>query len=412
MQQPAQLSTRMVAADKVSASDVAAWAALESRASEPNAFLSPHFVIPSARHLTPEQVPQVLIVERQRGAARDVVGIAVVTEESATRQVPVRRLAGYRSRHSFLSGLLLDREGPEQVFDAMLGFIREAFPRCKAVGMPQVWSDGPLAAPGGIASKACEFSPLLTETTPRAILRPSDCEAQLQDKALARRIRDLDRRQRRLRQLGELAWRCHRSEGIPAESIEAFLTLEHMGWKGEQGSSLRSRPEDEAFFRDMVAGFATQRRVMFAELTLDGEPIASICNLVSGSVGFCFKIGWNPAFRSNSPALINELPLRRHRLFRQRRQRRVLHQRAVAGTPRPLDDPRSHRGDRRQRAARRRLGGSVDPQVPPGGQRAVGANGAGPRGRTAIRDRDRRGLSSAAPERRLDHGFVVRCLRG
>jgi CelD/BcsL family acetyltransferase involved in cellulose biosynthesis len=312
MHQPVQFSTRMVAADSVRANDVDAWAALESRAVEPNAFLSPYFVIPSARHLTPEQVPHVLIVERQVGAARELVGVAAFTEKGATRQMPVRRLVGYRSRHSFLSGLLLDRECPEQALEAMLRFIRKTFPRCGAVGIPQVWSDGPLAAPGGMASKAGNFRPFLTEPTQRAILRPADCEAHLHDKALARRIRDLDRRQRRLCQLGKLDWRCHRTDGIPAESIEAFLALENMGWKGKEGSSLRSRPEDEAFFREMVTAFASERRVIFAELTLDGVPIASICNLVSGNVGFCFKIGWNPAFRSTSPALINELEFMRN----------------------------------------------------------------------------------------------------
>jgi CelD/BcsL family acetyltransferase involved in cellulose biosynthesis len=152
---------------------------------------------------------------------------------------------------------------------------------------------------------------MLTQPIPRAILRPADCEAQLRDKALARRIRDLDRRKRRLSQQGTLDWRLHRADGIAAESIETFLALENMGWKGDARTSLRSRPEDEAFFREMVAAFASQRRVMFAELTLDDQPIASICNLVSGNVGFCFKIGWNPAFRSTSPALINELEFMR-----------------------------------------------------------------------------------------------------
>jgi CelD/BcsL family acetyltransferase involved in cellulose biosynthesis len=312
MQQPAHITTRIVAADSVCAGDIDAWAALESRAIEPNAFLSPHFIIPSARHLTPQQVPHVLIVERQVAAVRQLIGIGIFTETRATRQVPMRSLIGYRSRHSFLSGLLLDREFPEQAFEAMLGFIGKRFPWCRAVGMSQVWSDGPMASPGGVASKACDFSPLLTQTAPRAILRPTDCRAHLRDKALAKRIRDLDRRQRRLSQLGEVDWRFHRAEAIPAESIEAFLALENMGWKAEEGSSLRSRPEDEAFFRDMVAAFASDRRVMFAELTLDGVPIASICNLVSGNVGFCFKIGWDPAFRSTSPALINELEFMRN----------------------------------------------------------------------------------------------------
>lgn len=297
----------MVAADRVGAGDVDAWAALESRAIEPNAFLSPYFVIPSARHLTPDEVPHVLIVERQVGAVRQVVGVGVFTEKEATREMPFRSLVGYRSRHSFLSGLLLDRDCPDQALEAMLRFVSRAFAHCKALGIPQVWSDGPLAEPGGIASRICSFTPRLIETTWRAILRPADCEAQLRDRTLGRRIRDLDRRARRLRQLGELEWRCDRNDNLPARSIEAFLSLEHMGWKGEQGSSLRSRPQDEAFFREMVTAFAARRRVIFAELVLDGVPIASICNLVSGKTGFCFKIGWNPEFRSTSPALINEL---------------------------------------------------------------------------------------------------------
>ncbi|CAN5390085.1 hypothetical protein BH09PSE5_BH09PSE5_30950 [soil metagenome] len=302
----------MVAADSVCASDADAWAALESRAIEPNAFLSPHFIIPSVRHLTPEQVPNVLIVERQAAAAREVVGIGVFVEVGATRQLPVRSLVGYQSRHSFLSGLLLDRECPQQALETMLKFIGKQFPWCMALSIPQVWSDGPIAAPGGVASKACTFKHSLTETTPRAILQPADCELNLHDKALAKKIRDLDRRQRRLSQLGEVGWQFHRAEAIPPESIEAFLALEHMGWKADEGSSLRSRPEDEAFFREMVAAFASERRVMFAELTLNGAAIASICNLVSGNAGFCFKIGWDPAFRSNSPALINELEFMRN----------------------------------------------------------------------------------------------------
>jgi len=99
---------------------------------------------------------------------------------------------------------------------------------------------------------------------------------------------------------------------MPEEAIEAFLSLEHMGWKGDEGSSLRSRPEDEAFFREVVSGFASEGRALFIEVTFDGVPIASICNFIAGNVGFGFKIGWDPGFRAASPALINELELMRH----------------------------------------------------------------------------------------------------
>jgi Acetyltransferase (GNAT) domain len=117
---------------------------------------------------------------------------------------------------------------------------------------------------------------------------------------------------RRLRERGTVGWRWHRDQGIPDESVEAFLALEHMDWKGEEGSSLRSCPRGEAFFREVVAGFASARRALFTELTLDGAAIASTCTLISGNVGFGFKIGWNPDFRAMSPGWLNEIEFMRH----------------------------------------------------------------------------------------------------
>ena len=40
--------------------------------------------------------------------------------------------------------------------------------------------------------------------------------------------------------------------------------------------------------------------------------IASLCNLVSGDVGFGFKIGWNPEFKAYSPGVLNEVEFIRH----------------------------------------------------------------------------------------------------
>jgi len=310
----ARFSTRVVAADHICNEDVAAWAALESHAIEPNAFLSPYFVIPAARHLTPNQPPLVFFVERMAAGevGCELVGVGVFTESAATKHTPVRRLVGYRSRHSFLSGLLLDREHAVQALEAMLAFIRKSLPHCKAIELPLALSDGLLAGPGGTAVQASMHAPRIAKVEPRAILVVADCAGNLRDKTLAARIRDIDRRQRRLRERGEVAWRWHREARIPAKAVEAFLSLEHMGWKGDKGSSLRSRPEDEAFFREAVNWFASEGRTLFIEVTFDGVPIASLCNFISGNVGFGFKIGWDPAFRAASPALINELELMRH----------------------------------------------------------------------------------------------------
>jgi len=312
MKRSVQLSTRVVAADHVGNRDVVAWAALESRAIEPNAYLSPHFVIPAARYLTPAQAPLIFFVERVAAGERELVGVGVFTQAAATKRTPVRRLVGYRSRHSFLSGLLLDRGYAAQALEALLEFVRKSLPQCKAIEIPLAFDDGPFAGPGGIAGRACTHAPKISEVEPRAILVVTDCSEHLLDKKLAARFGDIDRRLRRLRERGAVAWRWHREAGIPVEAVEAFLSLEHKGWKGDEGSSLRSCPEDEAFFREAVSGFASEGRALFTEVTLDGVPIASICNFIAGKVGFGFKTAFDPAFRLNSPGLINELEFMRH----------------------------------------------------------------------------------------------------
>jgi hypothetical protein len=305
------MATRIVAVDHVCNEDVAAWAALEARAIEPNAFLSPHFVIPAARYLTPDQTPLVLFVERTTSDGRELIGVGAFTEAAATYRTPVRRLVGYRSRYSLLSGLLLDREHAVPALEALLQFVHASLPHCKAIELPLVRGDGPLFDAAGIAVNASTHAPRVSRLDPRAILVMADCAAHLSDKTLAARLRDIDRRLRRLRERGHVDWRWHREAGATAEAVESFLSLEHMGWKGAEGSSLRSRPEDEAFFRAAVSGFASDGRALFVEVTFDGIPIASMCNFIAGNVGFGFKIGWNPAFRSFSPALINELELMR-----------------------------------------------------------------------------------------------------
>ncbi len=312
MKQSVQFSTRVVAADHVDNVDVAAWAALEYRAIEPNAFLSPHFVIPAARHLTPDQAPLVFFVERVAAAGRELVGVGVFTEAAATKRTPVRRLVAYRSRHSFLSGLLLDCEYAAPAMEALLEFVRKSVSHCKAIEIPLALSDGPFAGPEGIAGRSCTHASRSINSEPRAILVVANCSEHLRETSLSSRIRNIDRSLRRLRERGAVAWRWHREAGIPADAVEAFLSLEHKGWKGDEGSSLRSRPEDEAFFREAVAGFASERRALFTEVTFDGVPIASICNFIAGNVGFGFKTAFDPAFRSASPGLINELELMRH----------------------------------------------------------------------------------------------------
>jgi hypothetical protein len=89
--------------------------------------------------------------------------------------------------------------------------------------------------------------------------------------------------------------------------IETFIELEHTGWKGAQGTSLRSDPQQATFFREMIRAFRADGDVFFTELRLEDEVIASTCNLRSGGDGFAFKCSFESSYSKYGPGILNEL---------------------------------------------------------------------------------------------------------
>lgn len=290
--------------------DVQAWASLESRAAEPNAFLSPHFVLPALRHLDPLVKPTVFLVERVFAGQRELLGAAVLRRTAGTRSFPLSHWIAYESKHSYLSGLLAGQERPDEVLDTLLHHLNRKGSH-NGLELPRVAVDGPWGRALAGSDLAGQWVDVGVSER-RSVLHPSSAGAALVREVFGKRTKDLERRMRRLREQGEVTWRCHRGAGIPEAVVEDFLALEHAGWKGSEGTSLRSNPSEEAFFRDMVSGFGGEQRAIFTEVALDGRAIASGCHFLSGGAGFCFKIGWDPQYKAYSPGILNEVEFIRH----------------------------------------------------------------------------------------------------
>jgi SAM-dependent methyltransferase len=301
---------RASAATDLDPASIAAWADLESRALEPNAYLSPHFVLPALRHLDPGAKALITLIEQAAGASTTLIGAAVLVPVMGTRTLPLPHLLAYQSRHSFLSGLLLDRDRAALAVGALLDWLRTQRWRWHGLEIHRAWADGAQAEL--IAASIHERGMARKEWDPRvrAVLTPARDIAVL-EASLGSRLKDLRRRRRRLDEMGAVASALHRKDGIPEATMEGFLALEHQGWKGETKTSLRSNPADEAFFRDAVARFGQSQRVFFTELTLNGAPIASTSNFVSGNAGFAFKLGWRPDLGKMAPGILNEVELLR-----------------------------------------------------------------------------------------------------
>ena len=96
------------------------WQALESRALEPNAYLSARFVLPALKHL-PHAVP-VWAVSVHDGGARGgtLRGLGLFQPRPWRPLFPLPHAQVYASLHSYLGGLLLDAEAAHPALRVML----------------------------------------------------------------------------------------------------------------------------------------------------------------------------------------------------------------------------------------------------------------------------------------------------
>ncbi len=282
---------------------VAEWSALEREALEGNAFLSPNFVLPALRWLTPRRT--VLALSARLGGR--LVGLGVFEPRAASSRVPMLHLRSYGCEHTYLSGLLLSRDCAEAAANAMFVWLRRWRRVWGGVEFSLRPADGPLAEVMAQASAAAGTPWHAYVDFERATVVP----AEVNDVAMAawwskNQRKKRRRSQRALEATGPVTyvtrWGCR---GTDAET-ERFLELEGMGWKGEGGSALNSAPHREAFFRAMVDGFGATGDNYFSQLRSGDTVVASSMNLVSGDVGFGFKIGWHEDFAEASPGTLHE----------------------------------------------------------------------------------------------------------
>lgn len=290
---------------------IARWALLEERALGSNAYLSPRFVIPAVRHLAgPKEASEILFVfvEKVKGGVDGLSGAGVFLRSTGTTSLPFPHLKAFLSPHSFLSGLLIDRDEAEAVARAFFRFFCGENEPWHGVEFKYRASEGPQARLLDAVAEEVGATWYESESTRRAIFVPGNGgEKYLQSNVSSRRAKILRQLRRRLGEQGTVRWRALFGPDIGGASVNRFLELEHMGWKGEQGTSLRARPSHEAFFREMVEGFRVNERLFFTELSLDDCVIASAVNMISGGAGFAFKIGWHPDYSKLSPGVLNEV---------------------------------------------------------------------------------------------------------
>jgi CelD/BcsL family acetyltransferase involved in cellulose biosynthesis len=283
----------------------APWRALEGRALEPNAYLSPRFVLPALDHLSSPGPPWAVAVWSSAACA-ELLGLGVFQRQRAQRRFPLPHAQAWGSVHAYLGGLLLDAGQAEPVLCALLDAVASRSPGLHLRDLPwhgptaqllcKVARQRRLSWHGG-----CRYERACLD------LGPEGAAARWQAHVTGARRREAARLRRRLQERGRLDWQWLRAGGVDEAAVDRFLALEHAGWKGREGTSLRSDAPQEAFFCRMAEAFRRDGELFFTELRLDGRTIASSCNLRTGDRGFAFKVAFDPAHARCGPGILNEL---------------------------------------------------------------------------------------------------------
>jgi CelD/BcsL family acetyltransferase involved in cellulose biosynthesis len=138
----------------------------------------------------------------------------------------------------------------------------------------------------------------------RALLqREADTKAGISTK----HAKELRRLERRLSEHGDLAYAAIQPGEDWRPWFDDFLDVEASGWKGAEGSAIRSSPQDTAFFRAVVSEAHARGRLQLLRLAVGGQTAAMKLNLCGRDGAYALKIGYDEGYAPFSPGVLLEL---------------------------------------------------------------------------------------------------------
>jgi CelD/BcsL family acetyltransferase involved in cellulose biosynthesis len=119
-----------------------------------------------------------------------------------------------------------------------------------------------------------------------------------------KRRKELKRLRARLGEQGQLQSVELESGGDVGPFLEAFLTLEAKGWKGQRGTAVANDTKMKQGFAAGLTAMHCNGRLKFWQINLDGRPIASLFALVDDGEATLGKIAHDEDFAKYSPGVL------------------------------------------------------------------------------------------------------------
>ena len=284
-----------------------AWQKLARNASEPNIFYEHWMLGPALRHFPIHSELSLFLLWAGAPGKSDLLGLLPVGPCWVLGRWPVPFIQNWGHHNSFL-GTPLVRSGFEHQFWAALLNAMDATDWPGFLHISGLTIGGPLDKAMRAVCARQERRSDLVHSVARAFLE-SDLDA---DSYYARTVRSKKRKElrrlaKRLSELGEVQYSCHRDDEGLTQWIDEFLMLERESWKGQEGSALDCADDTRNFFREALAGAAACGQLERHDLRLDGKPLAMLVNFRSQPGSFSFKTAFDDAYSRFSPGVLLQL---------------------------------------------------------------------------------------------------------
>lgn len=280
-----------------------AFAELAGHALEPNPHMAPSAVT-AATMLVPED--DIIVLCAWFSEALDfeqLVGVWAFRRERDWRSGFASALAAPLVPLYEVSSLpVLDRDHAADAARALLRYLVASGDLPHTLLLPLLPLDGPCYA---TLAEACRQTGSRISTyerwvRPVMIPQPGDDSERYLRRALGSAYKKRMQQFRAVAKQGALTFR--RSRGRAAlDALDAFLTLEAAGWKGETGTAIACLPADAAYIRRMAELFAADDALQIDTLLLDGQVLATGLLVESGDRRHFLKIAYDEAQARHSP---------------------------------------------------------------------------------------------------------------
>ncbi len=307
--------TELLTLDEVNADEtlLPAWRELGGALVEESPFYAPWTLAPALAAYADKSVRIVCV---WRGDV--LIGLLPVSKARGFARLPVPHWRSWTHPHCFFAAPLVRVGEEDAFFRALFSTLCEGPHARGFVRLGRLDRDGPLfRAALAAAQKTGRIAYDSGETERAMLCAGASAEATLAVFVRKKKRKELKRLRNRLDELGRVEVREFSPTDEMTQWADLFLALEHRGWKGENGTSLKASDADANWFRQTLQGASDAGKLHFIRIDINGRPIAMLASLLSKGAGYSVKICHDPDYARYSPGVMVEIEAMRSVLERE-----------------------------------------------------------------------------------------------